>query len=76
MKMKELFALVVRVLALVGLAYVTRNLVNRLVWGGGGEPMDIPKSIVFLAAGLYFLRGAPHLLQFAYPEDTTTPTPK
>jgi hypothetical protein len=75
MKMKEILALVVRVLAVVGLAYVTRNLINGLV-ENGIEPMVIAKRIVFLAVGLYFLRGAPQLLQFAYPEATPPPSVK
>ncbi len=75
MKMKEILALVVRVLAVVGLAYVARNLINGLVQADI-EPMTVAKRIVFLAVGLYFLRGAPHLLQFAYPEETRTPTEK
>ncbi len=75
MKMKEILAVAIRVLAVVGLAYVTRNLINDLV-AGSIDPLGIVKRIVFLIAGLYFLRGAPHLLRFAYPEPPGTPAEK
>lgn len=70
MKMKETFALIIRVIAVLGLGYVARNLVNDVLLGHV-QPLavGVGKRLVFLLLGLYFLRGAPHVLRFAYPEE-------
>lgn len=75
MKMKETFALLVRALAILGLGYVLRNLVNDVLLGDV-QPLAavVGKRLVFLLVGLYFLRGAPHVLRFAYPEEAKSPS--
>ncbi len=70
MKPNEFLALAVRILAVIGLAFVTRNLVNDLLLGSSDSlVLTIGKRVVYLLIGLYFLRGAPGLLHFAYPEE-------
>jgi hypothetical protein len=77
MKARELFALGVRVLGLVGLASVVHSVMSDmyheymlLEW-----PYYAVK-FVYVLAGLYCVRGAPQLVAFAYPDEAKTPETK
>ena len=72
MKPSELFGVVVRVtgliLSLVGIWQVSIGILN-LVFGG---PVILPfllRGVPMLIIGRWFLRGAPKLITFAYPEE-------
>ena len=69
MKPKEQFALVLRVLAVLGLMYLVRGVVRH-------PAPDVPiiaVRVVCVIVGLYLLRGAPLVVNFAYPEDSAKP---
>jgi hypothetical protein len=72
MKPNELFGVVVRVIGLIGLLYLLREEVNLLF--SGMLPMvlalgwgPILESILGIFISIYFLRGAPALVRFAFP---------
>ena len=75
MSPKEIFGLVIRVLGLLlsilGVWYLIST-VSALVSPEtpGTNPFHeyLIWALIFLAAGLYFLRGAPHIIRFSYPE--------
>lgn len=65
MKAKEQFAVMLRVLGVLGIMYLIRSVirhhdVDAIVW--------IIRAVC-VAIGLYMIRGAPCLANFAYPED-------
>jgi len=68
MKAKDVFGLVIRMLGVVGVLWGCSYLV-------GVHPEGytlyhyLVAGVVTLALGLYFLRGAPHIVRFAYPDD-------
>ena len=72
MKPKEQFALVLRVLAVLGLVYVFRSVIRHPVVAAHTEVA----RVVAVVIGLYLLRGAPALLRFAYPECQCSETPE
>ncbi len=64
MKAREVFGLVLRTIGVLGLAYMVRQIVRN---------PDVPTihlvvRVVCVVFGVYFLRGAPLLVKFAYPE--------
>jgi nitrate/nitrite transporter NarK len=61
---KETFALIVRVIGLLGVIY----LVRRIVKVGIDDLVLLIIRVVCALIGLYFVRGAPLLVKFAYPE--------
>ena len=72
---KDLFGVVIRVAGLILIMYALWNLWFALFQlGGVAGPKDIGLTWYFafgvpaLLLGLYFLRGAPHILRFSYPE--------
>jgi hypothetical protein len=67
MKSKEIFALVLRVIGILGIVSVVRHLTDDVTMGG--QPLTavyFVRKIIYLALGLYFIWGAPHLVKFAY----------
>ena len=67
MKSKEIFALILRVIGVLGIISVVRHLMDDLTVGF--EPLSgiyFGRKMVYLLLGLYFIWGAPHLVKFAY----------
>ena len=75
MKEKHIFGLVVKVLGLAGVLWGCSYVVSVIYYLLGSHPEGytlyhyVVASVVTLALGLYFLRGAPHIVRFAYPDD-------
>ena len=76
MKARDWFGLILRVLGLLmfagGLLYASSTalaIFNPEQAAGYSWPSYLATGIVMLVAGLYFLRGAPHLERLAYPPD-------
>jgi hypothetical protein len=64
MKPREQFALALRVIGLLGIAYVLRTVVRNPV-----PPTSLLiVRVVSVLIGAYFIRGASLLVKFAYPE--------
>ena len=64
MKPSELFGVAVRIIGLMGLLYLVSNAV---VFIGTGAPWQlVVRTILLLLLSLYLLRGAPHIVRFAY----------
>lgn len=61
---KELFALMVRVVGMIGVIYVIRRIAKL----GVDTPPLLIIRVVSALIGLYMVRGAPLLVKFAYPE--------
>lgn len=72
MKPKELFAVILRVLAILGLMYVFRSVVRH----PGAVAYTQVVRVIALLIGLYMIRGAPLLVKFAYPECQCCDTPE
>ena len=67
MKSKEVFALVVRIIGVLGIVSVVRHLKDDITVGG--QPLTaiyFVRKIIYLVLGLYFIWGAPQLVKFAY----------
>ena len=64
MKSKELFALALRVIGVLGIIYILRSAVRTT----SPAATFLIIRFVFVLIGLYLLRGAPWLVKFAYPE--------
>ncbi len=76
MKAKEIFGLIVRVVGLFSLLYGGFYLLSCLyilagspVREGFGIRQYFLAGVAYVLAGLYLVRGAPHLLRFAYGQD-------
>ena len=76
MKPRDCFGVVIRSLGILTLAgcilYVYSTIIALLAPDSpGGSPAShyLIAAVVLLILGLYLLRGAPHLMRFAYPED-------
>ncbi len=66
MRSPEIFALVVRIVGLVSLTYL---LATSFVFFGSGMPwLFVVRCIVWALVSLWMIRGAPQLVQFAYPD--------
>jgi len=72
MKAKEQFALVLRVIGVLGIIYVLRTFVRTPL----PEVAVIVVRVVCALIGVYLIRGAPQLVKFAYPESTPKPPEK
>jgi hypothetical protein len=70
MKPKELFALALRVIGVLGIAWITR----RFVKAPGAQTYVLIARVLGLLIGVYFLRGASLLVKFAYPESAAETT--
>jgi len=67
MKSKEVFALVIRIIGILGIVSVVRHLADDLtVDGQPPSAAYFVRKIIYLLIGLYFVWGAPHLVKFAY----------
>jgi hypothetical protein len=66
MKARERFALALRIIGVLGIMHILRSFVRN----------PSPAIVVLIARwvcaviGVYLIRGAPHLVRFAYPEST------
>ena len=75
MKAKDIFGLVIRVLGVGGVLWGCSYLVSVVYYLMGVHPEGytlyhyLVAGVVTLAFGFYFLRGAPHIVRFAYPDD-------
>ena len=76
MRVEEWFALAVRVIGVVitlyGIGYLLDSLLFRL--GYFNFPESSPAyyaaaGLSYVFAGMYLIRGAPHVVRFAYPEE-------
>lgn len=65
MKPRELFGVAVRVIGLVNLIYMLASAV--LLFGSGFAVMFLLKILVWAAFSYWLLRGAPQLVDLAYP---------
>jgi hypothetical protein len=66
MKSSDLFALAVRIVGLVSLLYMIGSAL--MLFGASIPLFLVVKEVVWLLVSIYLLRGAPHLVRFAYPE--------
>jgi hypothetical protein len=71
MNSKELFALFLRIVGTLGLIIIVRHALQL------GPPSTAPtylliKRVIGALVALYFMRGAPLLVKFAYPEKPGT----
>ncbi len=65
MKPRELFGVAVRVIGLVNLIYMLASAL--LLFGSGFAVMFLIRIIVWFLLSLWLLRGAPQLVNLAYP---------
>ena len=72
MKPREQFALALRIIGILGIAYVVRALVRN----PSPTTSLVIAEVVSVLVGAYFIRGAPPLVKFAYPEPTAEPPDK
>ena len=68
MKSSDLFALAVRIVGLVSLLYMIGSAL--MLFGASIPFFLVLKEVIWLLVSLYLLRGAPHVVRFAYPERT------
>ena len=66
MKLRDVFALAVRIAGLVSLLYMLASAV--MLFGVGMPWQFVVKTIIWFAFSLWLIRGAPQLVRFAYPE--------
>jgi len=77
MKTKEMFALIIRVVGVLGLVNIIHHLGNDAIKGGQQlSVLYFVKKTVFLLIGIYFIWGAPLLVKFAYSGEPKTPADK
>jgi hypothetical protein len=67
MHSKDVFALVLRIVGVVGIIFVIRQL-DFVMEMGTPKPAYLALKLLYLAVGVYLLRGAPMLVRFAYPD--------
>ena len=68
MKSPELFALAVRIIGVVSLLYLIGGSIMLI---GAGVPLVlVTKSLLWAILSIWFVRGAPQLVHFAYPDAT------
>jgi hypothetical protein len=66
MKSSDLFALAVRIVGLISLLYMIGSAL--MLFGASIPLFLVVKEVVWLLVSIYLLRGAPHVVRFAYPE--------
>jgi uncharacterized membrane protein YczE len=66
MHSKDLFGLVLRIVGLLGIILVVRQLDFVMEMGPPKATYLVVKAL-YLAIGIYLMRGAPMLVSFAYP---------
>jgi uncharacterized MAPEG superfamily protein len=72
MNSKELFALFLRIVGVLGIIYVIRRIDHQ----ESPAAFWLVMRLIYLIIGAYLIRGAPLVLEFAYPEkggEATTP---
>jgi hypothetical protein len=73
MNAKEAFGLILRVLGIVGVLWGISYLTSMVYWLMGKQVPGysiyhyLVAAVLTLSVGLYFLRGAPHVVRFAFP---------
>jgi len=67
MKPHELFAVAVRVVGLLSLLYLLFT--SLMFFAAGVSWQFVVRSLIWALVSLWFLRGAPQLIRFAYPEE-------
>ena len=72
MKAKEQFALALRIIGVLGIMYIARH----FAWNAWGGVHTLVGRLVCIGAGVYFIRGAGLLVNFAYPEEPPAPADK
>jgi len=80
MKPSQVFGIIIRTIGLSLLVYSVWYLVYGIATVAGGFPEThvgykaayFLSGITFLIVSLYFLRGAPHILRFSYPDEEKT----
>jgi hypothetical protein len=71
MKSKEIFALIIRVIGVLGLAFIVHHIGGDIHSGIRLLNVDyVAKKGVLVLLGIYFVWGAPHLVKFAYSGDS------
>ena len=70
MKPTEQFALALRIIGVLGIAYI----VQRFVRNPAPPTLALIVRVVSVLIGAYFIRGAPLLVKLAYPESTPEPS--
>lgn len=75
MKQRDVFELAVRLLGLVSLLAGVLYIYSTIVaFFDPNHPNTYPAwqyaiaAVIYFVCGLYFLRGAPHIVRYAYPE--------
>ncbi len=75
MKPKDVFGLVIRIFGVVGVLLGCFYWLSIIFYLMGVHPEGytlyhyLAAGLMTMALGLYFLRGAPHIVRFAYPEN-------
>lgn len=72
MKAKEAFALALRIIGVLGIMYIARH----FAWNPWPGVRTLIVRLVCIGVGVYFVRGAALLVNFAYPESAPAPTDK
>jgi hypothetical protein len=68
MNSKELFALFLRIVGMLGITYVIRNMVLYLPQAESIGAFYVISRLAYLIIGVYLIYGGPLLVKFAYPE--------
>jgi hypothetical protein len=73
MKSKEIYALIIRIIGILGLISVVQHLANDLTVESHQLSMVyFVRKTVYVVIGFYFIWGAPHLVKFAYSGEPKT----
>jgi len=77
MKTKEMFALIIRIIGVLGLVNIINHIGNDAISGGQQfSVLYFVKKTAFLLVGFYFVWGAPLLVELAYSGESKTPADK
>jgi hypothetical protein len=77
MNSKEMFGLFVRVIGVLGIAFIVHHVGGDMKAGVKLLNVDyIAKKALLALVGIYFVKGAPHLVKFAYCEGSCGKTDK
>lgn len=72
MKPREQFALALRIIGVLGIAYIARSFVRN----PSPPTLTLTLRVLSILIGAYFIRGASLLVRLAYPEPTPEPPEK
>ena len=73
MNSKEMFALFLRMVGVLGIIFIVRHSVGP-VFMDTASTFGIIKWVIGVLVGLYMIRGAPLLVKFAFPEKPGSPS--